>query len=82
MGLFYQVRVEYELAGFVDIGYLFDPDDSRLQFGYVFLHGGTAIFWRSNKQTLTATLSNHSELIALYDATRKCMWLQTLLDHI
>jgi hypothetical protein len=38
----------------------------------VFLHGGTTISWKSCKQTLVATSINHSEIIALYEASREC----------
>lgn len=34
------------------------------------------------KQTLTATSSNHVEIIALYEASRECIWLRQLIDHI
>ena len=34
------------------------------------------------KQTLTATSSNHAELIALYDAGRECVWLRSMIQHI
>jgi hypothetical protein len=48
----------------------------------VFTYGGTAISWRSTKQTLTVTSSNHVKLIALYDAGRECVWLRFMIQHI
>ncbi|GJR54474.1 putative reverse transcriptase domain-containing protein [Tanacetum coccineum] len=33
---------------------------------------GAAISWRSQKQTLVATSSNHAEVIALHEASREC----------
>ena len=50
--------------------------------GFVFLCGGAAIFWWSVKQTLVATSTNHSEIIALYEAARECVWLRRMIDHI
>lgn len=44
--------------------------------------GPTTISWRSNKQTLATTSSNHSEIIALYEASRECLWLRKILNHI
>jgi hypothetical protein len=38
--------------------------------------------WRSVKQTLVATSTNHSEIIALYEATRECVWLRRMTNHI
>jgi hypothetical protein len=48
----------------------------------VFLYGGTAISWKSAKQTLIATSTNHSEIIALYEASRECGWLRRVINHI
>jgi hypothetical protein len=57
------------MVGYVDAGYMSDPYNARSQTGFVFLYGGVAISWRSVKQTLVATSTNHSEIIALYEAT-------------
>jgi len=35
--------------------------NARSQTGFVFLHGGTVISWKSSKQTLVATSTNHSK---------------------
>jgi tRNA A37 threonylcarbamoyltransferase TsaD len=48
----------------------------------VFLHGGITISWKSCKQTLVATSMNHSEIIALYEASREYGWLRRMIDHI
>lgn len=93
MGLFYPyasssgstplgTRNNATLVGYADAGYLSDPHKGRSQSGYVFTIGNTAISWRSRKQTLVATSTNHSELIALYEATRECVWLQAFIGHI
>ena len=80
MGLFYSN--ESTLKGYVDSGYLYDPHKARSQIGYVFTCGNIAISWRSTKQTLTATSSNHSEIIALHEASRECAWLRSVVHHI
>jgi hypothetical protein len=48
----------------------------------VFLQGGTAILWKSSKQTLVTTSTNHSEIIALFEASRECVWLRKMVNHI
>jgi ribonuclease HI len=68
--------------GFADAGYLSDPHKGRSQTGYVFTMGSTAISWRSTKQTLVATSSNHAEIIALHEAVRECIWLRSINRHI
>jgi hypothetical protein len=37
---------------------------------------------RSCKQSLVASYMNHSEIIALYEASRECAWLRRMIDHI
>ena len=75
-------RVDSRLVGYADAGYLSDPHKARSQTGYVFTVGGTAISWRSTKQTLVATSSNHAEILALHEATRECFWLRSVVGHI
>ncbi|KAK9912312.1 hypothetical protein M0R45_036180 [Rubus argutus] len=70
------------LVGFADAGYLSDPHKGRSQSGYVFTMGNTAISWRSTKQTLVATSSNHAEIIALHEAVCECIWLRSIIGHI
>jgi len=41
--------------------------------------GGAVISW---KQTLVATSSNHSEILALYEVGRECVWLWSMIQHI
>ena len=84
MGLFYSKDVPQasQLNGYTDAGYLSDPHKAISQNGYVFTSGGTAISWRSCKQSFPATSSNHSEIIALHEASRECVWLRSLITHL
>ncbi|CAL9004065.1 unnamed protein product [Prunus brigantina] len=84
MGLFYSSELTDapSIVGYADAGYLSDPHQGRSQTGYVFTCGGTAISWRSTKQTLVATSSNHSEILALHEASRECVWLRSMIRHI
>jgi hypothetical protein len=58
------------------------PDYAKSQTGYVFLYGNTAISWKSTKETLTCTSSNHAEIIALHEASRECIWLECIMDYM
>ena len=80
LGLFYSK--ESTLKGYADFGYLFYPHKARSQTEYVFTCGTTAISWRSTKQTLIATSSNRSEIIALHEVSRECVWLRSVVHHI
>ncbi|KAF7137709.1 hypothetical protein RHSIM_Rhsim07G0041900 [Rhododendron simsii] len=82
LGLFYSNGSASQLIGYADAGYLSDPHKARSQTGYVFTCGGAAISWRSVKQTLTATSSNHSEIIAIHETSRECVWLRSMIQHI
>nr|ABF96511.1 retrotransposon protein, putative, Ty1-copia subclass [Oryza sativa Japonica Group] len=82
LGLFFKKNQDSTLIGYTDAGYLSDPHNTRSQTGFVFLQGGTAISWKSSKQTLVATSTNHSEIIALYKASRECVWLRSMVNHI
>jgi hypothetical protein len=82
LGLFYERNQDPSLVGYTDDGYLSDPHNGRHQTRYVFLNGGTAISWKSSKQTLVITSTNHSEIVALYEASRECVWLRRVINHI
>jgi hypothetical protein len=82
LGLFFQKTNDPSLVGYTNAGYLSDPHNARSQTGFVFLHGGNAISWKSSKQTLVATSTNHSEIIALFEASRECVWLRRIINHI
>ncbi|KAL0337645.1 UNVERIFIED_CONTAM: Retrovirus-related Pol polyprotein from transposon TNT 1-94 [Sesamum calycinum] len=85
MGLYFERHENAKatnLVGYSDAGYLSDPYKAISQSGYVFMYGGTAISWRSTKQTLVATSSNHAELIALYEVGRECVWLRSLIRYV
>jgi hypothetical protein len=82
MGLFYSKGSNSQLIGYADAGFLSDPHKGRSQTGYLFTCGSTVISWRSVKQTLVATSSNHLEIIAIYEASRECIWLRSLIQHI
>jgi hypothetical protein len=65
LGLFYKRSPNSDIIGYTDARYLSDPYNGRSQTGFVFLHNGTTISWKSSKQTLVTTSTNHSEIVAL-----------------
>ena len=60
LGLFYLKESKKWLVGYADVGYLSDTHKVWSRTGYVFTCGGTAISWRSQKQTLVAISSDHA----------------------
>ncbi|KAM1882388.1 hypothetical protein ACFX13_003885 [Malus domestica] len=78
----YGPRIDSHLVGYTDDRYLSDPHRARSQMGYVFTVEDIAISWRSTKQTLVVTSSNHAEILALHEASRECFWLREVMEHI
>ena len=70
------------MLGYKDAGYLSDPHKGRSQIGYVFNCNGIAISWRSVKQTMVVTSSNHLEILTIHEASYKCIWLRSMIQHI
>ncbi|XP_074360640.1 secreted RxLR effector protein 161-like [Apium graveolens] len=69
LGLFFPNNSKSQLVRYVDSGYLSDPHVGRSQTGYLFTYYGTAISWKSIKQTMAATSSNHAELLEIHEAS-------------
>ena len=82
MGLFYSKTLEPQFFGYANAGYLLDPHKIRSKTGYIFTNENTTISWRSVKQTMVATSSNHSEILAMHKASRECVWLRSMIQHI
>ena len=79
IGLFYLRESKQQLLGYVDAGYILHPHKGRSQIGYMFNCNGTTISWRSIKQTMMVTSSNHSEILAIHEASRECIWLKSMI---
>lgn len=60
MGLFYSKVSKFKVTGYADEGCLSNSYNGRSHIGYFFTCGGTTISWRSVKQTIVTTLSNHA----------------------
>jgi hypothetical protein len=73
MGLFYSRCSNSQLVGYANAGFLSDPHKGRPQTGYLFTCENIAISWKSVKQTLVATSSNHSKIIDIHEASRECI---------
>jgi len=80
--LFYPNASKSYLMGYADASYLSYPYNGRSQIGYLFTCGGTTISWRSVKQTITTTSSNHAKILALHEVSRKCVCLRSIIQHV
>ena len=78
LGLFYRKCENPETTGYADSGFRTDEVAGKSQTGYIFIRDGAPISWKSVKQTMTATSTNHAELLAFHEAAREAVWLRTL----
>ena len=81
LGLLYSKQGKATFEGYVDTGYKSDPKSSKSQTGYIFLKAGASVSWKSVKQTIIATSTNHSELLAFHKATQELVSLR-IMDRI
>ena len=52
---------------------LTDPNAGKSETAYIFLKCGALISWKSTKQMVTATSTNHAELLAFHETARECV---------
>ena len=82
LGLFYTKGGQEEITGYVDAGFRSDKVLGKSQMGYIFIKNNAPIMWKSVKQTVTATSTNHSELVAFHEAAREAIWLRNMNELI
>ena len=78
LGLLYSRKGATRFVGYADAGYKSDPKSGKSQTGYIFLKNGAPVSWKFVKQSVTATSTNHAELIAFHEASRELVWLRTV----
>jgi hypothetical protein len=82
MDLFYSNDANYEFVGYADARFLSNPHRGWYQTCYLFTCGNSVISWRSTKQTLVATSSNHVKILAIHEDSRECVWLRPVTQYI
>ena len=84
-------RIFRYLRGTIHLGLLYKGSDSTEVVGYsnadwggdyTDFIGGTAISWRSNKQTCVALSTAEAEYMALASAAQEAVWLRQLSDDM
>jgi hypothetical protein len=81
-GILYQRDTPIGLAAYSDASWADDLESRRSVGGYVVLVAGGAISWRSKQQTLVATSTTESELLAASDATKEVIALRRLATDL
>ena len=81
LGLYYQRTNKHEMTSFANSCFRTNPNAGKSQTGYIFLKCGAPISWKSTKQTVTATSTNHAELLAFHEAARECIFANHREDY-
>ena len=70
------------LEGFSDANWILDSDEMKSTSGYVFILGGSAVSWKSAKQTCITQSIMEAKFITLENASFEAKWLRNLLADI
>jgi len=81
-GLLYDKENESECIGYSDADWAGDLNDRRSTSGYLFQMCGTAVSWRSKKQTRVALSTAEAENMALASAAQEAIWMRQLVGEL
>ena len=82
LGLLYRPNDSRELCGYSDADWAGDSSDRKSTSGYVFMMSGSAVSWRSKKQSCVALSTAEAEYMALSSATQEGMWMRQLFASL
>ncbi|KAE8706762.1 Retrovirus-related Pol polyprotein from transposon TNT 1-94 [Hibiscus syriacus] len=70
------------LTGYVDADLAGNVDIRRITTWYVYTLGGTAMSWVSQLQKIVALSTTESEYVAVTEASKEMVWLQSFLEEL
>jgi hypothetical protein len=73
---------DLKLQGYVDADLAGDVDSRKSTTGFVYTLGGTAVCWASKLQKIVAISTIEAEYVALTEAGKEMVWLQSFLDEL
>nr|GEU66643.1 hypothetical protein [Tanacetum cinerariifolium] len=81
MFLFHEgdLKREFRVSCYTDVGYLTDADDLKSQTGYVFVLNGGDVDWKSAKQSIFSTSSAEAKYIAAFDASKEAVLVRKFI---
>jgi len=71
-----------DITAYSDADYGSDRVTRRSMSGYVVRMGENAISWKCKKQSLVATSTMESELVALAETTKEILWTKHILEEL
>ena len=81
-GLTYVGQKKFEVRGYCDASYKQCRFSAKSITGWVTTVGGTALSWKSQKQSTTAGSTAEAEYIAACSVSKECFYLKQLLKEI
>lgn len=83
LGIVYTRGIDHELGihGYTDSDFAADVTDRTSTSGYVFMHSGGAVSWKSKKQDVIAQSTVEAEYIAM-SYIREALWLKRMLQDL
>lgn len=81
-GILFCSDKENELNAYSDADYAGDVDSRRSTTGYVFMFGGGAISWCSERQKSVSLSTTESEYMAASQCVKEMVWLRGILNEI
>ena len=83
LGLLYGKSSETsDLIGYSDSDWGGDSNDYKSTTGYLFQIAGTAVTWKSKKQSCVALLTAEAEYMALSSAAQEAVWIRELISEL
>ncbi|GKA91205.1 hypothetical protein Tco_0813075 [Tanacetum coccineum] len=73
---------ELRVTGYSDASWQTDKDDSRSQFGWVFLLNRGAVTWKSSKQDTVADSTCEADYIAACEASKEAIWMKNFIGDL
>ena len=77
--LMYRQTDDLQVIGYSDLDFASYVDSWKSTSGYIFMFVSGAIFWRSMKQTLTATSTMETEFKSCFEVTSHGVWLKSFI---
>ncbi len=64
---------DLQLDSYTNSDFQLDIDDRKSTYGFVFICNGSAVSWKSSKQSTTADSTTEAEYIAASDAAKEAV---------
>nr|GEV34531.1 hypothetical protein [Tanacetum cinerariifolium] len=76
------IKRELRVSCYTDVGYLTDADDLKSQTAYVLVLNGSAVDWKSTKQSIFTTSSTEVEYIVASNASKEAVWVRKFIVRL